>query len=215
VTRRLAAAASVATAVLAAVSAASASEPAAPAPPDAIVAYHDSGEWARDTARVAGRARRFLARHVAGVRRPALVLDIDDTSLSTYDCLRAVGFDRSVPTTCAKDARLPAIAPVRSLYRDARRRHVTVFFVTGRRESMRAPTIRNLAGQGFGGPLQLVLRTEGHWQGSNAQYKAGARGTLERRGWTIVANVGDQRSDLAGGHALRGFKLPNPMYVTQ
>jgi len=27
-----------------------------------------------------------------------------------------------------------------------------------------------------------------------------------------VANVGDQLSDLAGGHAGRDFKLPNPFY---
>ena len=35
---------------------------------------------------------------------------------------------------------------------------------------------------------------------------------IERRGYTILANVGDQRSDLAGGHARRAFKLPNPFY---
>jgi hypothetical protein len=27
---------------------------------------------------------------------------------------------------------------------------------------------------------------------------------------TIIANVGDQESDLAGGHAERMFKIPNP-----
>ena len=31
-------------------------------------------------------------------------------------------------------------------------------------------------------------------------------------GFTILVNVGDQDSDLAGGHAVRPFKLPNPMY---
>jgi HAD superfamily, subfamily IIIB (Acid phosphatase) len=29
---------------------------------------------------------------------------------------------------------------------------------------------------------------------------------------TILVNVGDRDSDLAGGHARRAFKLPNPMY---
>ena len=44
-------------------------------------------------------------------------------------------------------------------------------------------------------------------------YKRGARRKIVRRGYRIIANVGDQRSDLRGGFALRTFKLPNPMYV--
>jgi hypothetical protein len=35
----------------------------------------------------------------------------------------------------------------------------------------------------------------------------------EGRGYEIVADLGDQRSDLDGGATLRGFKLPNPMYL--
>ena len=35
---------------------------------------------------------------------------------------------------------------------------------------------------------------------------------IEAQGYDIVANVGDQYSDLAGGHADRAFKLPNPFY---
>ena len=34
-----------------------------------------------------------------------------------------------------------------------------------------------------------------------------------KRGYDILVNVGDQRSDLTGGYARRGFKLPNPMYL--
>ena len=46
-------------------------------------------------------------------------------------------------------------------------------------------------------------------------WKARTRRAIERRGYRIVVNVGDQRSDLDGGHALRRFKLPNPMYVIE
>ena len=45
-------------------------------------------------------------------------------------------------------------------------------------------------------------------------YKTGARRRIERRGFTILANVGDQRSDLAGGYAERRYLIPNPMYLT-
>jgi acid phosphatase len=189
-----------------------AAEPVAPATPGQIVGYHDSGEWASDTAHAIGRARTALLGHLSGVSHPALVLDIDDTALSTYDCLKAVDFDRSVPTTCAKDATLPAIVPTRSLYRAARRHGVTVFFVTGRHPAMRGPTLRNLRRQGYTGTLHVVLRTGG---GSNAAFKTRARRGLERRGYRILMDVGDQRSDLSGGHARRTVKLPNPMYVTR
>jgi hypothetical protein len=33
-----------------------------------------------------------------------------------------------------------------------------------------------------------------------------------RPSWRLALNIGDQASDLAGGHAAAGFLLPNPMY---
>ena len=39
-----------------------------------------------------------------------------------------------------------------------------------------------------------------------------ARRTLAEQGYVIVLNMGDQESDLAGGHAERTFKMPNPFY---
>jgi acid phosphatase len=202
-------------AALAGAACAGAREPAAPAAPDAIVAYRDSGEWAADTTRAAGRARRYLVRHARDVRRPALVLDIDDTTLSSYPCLRRAGFDRSAMGACIARGRMPVIRPVRRLHRAARAHHVTVFLVTGRRESARAASVRNLRRAGLHGRLRITMRPDGPRRGSNARYKARARRAIERRGYRILVNVGDQRTDLAGGHARRQVKLPNPMYVTR
>ena len=78
--------------------------------PDEIVEYRESGEWARDTRRVVARARRHVSRNLDG--RPAIVLDIDDTSLSTYACLKQVGFVRE-DASCGVDGGLPAIAATR------------------------------------------------------------------------------------------------------
>jgi membrane-bound lytic murein transglycosylase MltF len=38
-----------------------------------------------------------------------------------------------------------------------------------------------------------------------------ARAAWEAEGWTIIATISDQESDL-GPHAERGLKLPNPFY---
>lgn len=44
------------------------------------------------------------------------------------------------------------------------------------------------------------------------QYKAGTRAYIESMGYDIVADFGDQYSDLTGGYADRTFKIPNPNY---
>jgi HAD superfamily, subfamily IIIB (Acid phosphatase) len=43
-------------------------------------------------------------------------------------------------------------------------------------------------------------------------YKSGVRAHLESLGYDIVANFGDQPSDLDGGYADKTFKMPNPNY---
>jgi hypothetical protein len=44
------------------------------------------------------------------------------------------------------------------------------------------------------------------------QYKSGTRAYIRSQGYRIVANFGDQFSDLRGGFADRAFKMPNPNY---
>jgi predicted secreted acid phosphatase len=188
-----------------------ATPPKAPASPAEIVAYHDSGEWAADTSRVIRRGRNHLAAHLSDLK-PAIVLDVDDTSLSSYRCLKKVDFQRG-KADCSGNGTMPPIKQTRSLYRYARRHHVTVFFVTGRRAVMRATTIANLHRAGYQGRIRIKLRPNQEAPGTHDGWKARTRARIEARGYRIIANVGDQRSDLDGGHALRAFKLPNPMYV--
>ena len=44
------------------------------------------------------------------------------------------------------------------------------------------------------------------------QYKSGTRAYIESKGYDIVADLGDQFSDLEGGYADKVFKMPNPNY---
>jgi predicted secreted acid phosphatase len=44
------------------------------------------------------------------------------------------------------------------------------------------------------------------------QYKSGTRAYIESQGYNIVADIGDQFSDLLGGFADKTFKMPNPNY---
>ena len=44
------------------------------------------------------------------------------------------------------------------------------------------------------------------------QYKSGTRAYIESQGYDILADLGDQFSDLEGGFADKTFKMPNPNY---
>jgi hypothetical protein len=194
-----------------------AAEPTQPATPAQIIAYHDSGEWDRTIASQVAKAENYvrwwLATHQGHFgRRPAIVLDIDDTSLSLYDCAKARNFVS--PTICAVETDLPAIDPVLRFFRRAQARGLAVFFITGRPEGLRGITVEALANAGFGGPWTLFVRPNSYHEPSLVPYKAGVRAMLSASGYRILANIGDQDSDLAGGYAQSSWKLPNPMYFT-
>jgi len=143
--------------------------------------------------------------------KPALVLDIDDTALSNYRGMAAAGFTAPSIVVDTLSGTATAIAPTRDLYDWAKGRGVAVIFVTARPTSLESITEANLRAQGFDGWAKLYLKPSGV---GTLGYKTGAREEIEKAGYTIVANVGDQESDLAGGHAQASFKLPNPFYFT-
>jgi acid phosphatase len=94
----------------------------------------------------------------------------------------------------------------------ARERGVAVFFLTGRPERLRAATERNLREAGYEWTA-VLMKPDDLVTRSAVELKAPARRKLVDAGYTIILNIGDQMSDLEGGHAERTYKLPNPFYV--
>ncbi len=189
------------------------------------LAYHDSGAYLHDLAEVDAEAADWLAVRAPHVSRPALVLDIDETSLSNWAEIKANGFGHFNDGTCdalprgpcgfdawARLERAPALPPTLALYRRARQLGIAVFFVTGRHADMTNATAANLRQVGYRDWDGLLLEPQGSHFASAADFKAPTRAAIEKQGYTILASVGDQRSDLDGGHAERGFLLPNPFY---
>jgi hypothetical protein len=78
--------------------------------------------------------------------------------------------------------------------------------------AQRGATERNLAAVGYTGYTQLVMETTGAHYVSAADFKAPQRQAITGEGYTIIANMGDQPSDLDGGFAERTYLLPNPFY---
>ncbi|HEY1275334.1 MAG TPA: HAD family acid phosphatase [Thermoleophilaceae bacterium] len=144
--------------------------------------------------------------------RPAIVFDVDETVLSNYTAIDADNFTFGPQSQAEADNEIgTAIAPSLELYRLARDRGIAVFFITGRRERVREHTESNLRREGFTDYQQLILKANDDTS-STVDYKSGARAAIEDQGYKILASVGDQYSDLAGGHERVAFKLPNPFY---
>ena len=206
--------------------------PDAASMPDLVVArlqvrqYIESGRYAADMATVAAQARDHLERRARAGGRLAIVLDIDETSLSNLPALEANQYSRILGGPCDDLPRGPCgmvrwiklaqgepIRPVREMAARARRLGVAVFLVSGRAESMRAATERNLREAGYEWTGLVLQPDDQPRMPSAADFKAPERQRIVDQGYAIVANVGDQVSDLAGGYAERAYKLPNPMYV--
>jgi hypothetical protein len=78
---------------------------------------------------------------------------------------------------------------------------------------MKDATVKNLRTEGYTKYAKLVFRPVSDLGNPSViPFKSGERRKIERGGYDILVNVGDQGSDLAGGYANKAFKLPNPMY---
>ncbi len=176
------------------------------------------GSGARTARNAARAAKAHRTRHDRGHGKGnakgklAIVLDIDETSLSNYSAIVADGFTFGPNSQAeATDEIGVAIDQTREIFNDAKARGIAVFFVTGRPEAQRQVTIENLEREGYHDWAGLTLKPAGSTL-TTVAYKSGARAAIEQQGYRIIANIGDQYSDLAGGHADRAFKVPNPFY---
>jgi len=201
----------------------------------ALRSYHDGGSYQSDLQNVDSQAQSFMLRQAKALRQKqkrkcsskgkkkkgraaacappslAIVLDIDETSLSNYTQLEANNFSNAggALIVAATQTNQPAIAPTLDLYRQARAAGISVFAITGRPTLVQSLTLQNLANAGYTDLQGVFFKPSGD---ATIPFKSGQRAALEQTGYRIVANVGDQESDLAGGHADRSFKLPNPFY---
>lgn len=158
---------------------------------------------------------RLIAARKAG-EKLALVLDIDETSLTNYCEMKREDYGFiSMPFNewAVSPAADMAIPGTLRLFNEARAEGLDVFFITGRPGEQKAATARNLDAAGYKGWKGLALREGAEKTMATVEYKSGERKKIVDSGYRIVMNVGDQWSDLNGEpKAEISVKLPNPFY---
>lgn len=201
---------------------------------DGVYQASSTSRYARDLARLESDARRQLdkAAHKARHRgeKPAVVFDIDDTLLLSLDYEKKTNYtyNSATWTSYVAQADRPAVFGTPELVAYAKSKGIEVFYNSGLKESQRVDAVTNLKKVGADVNLDsahMFLKdaanppaylascaTAAAWNCTTVQYKAGTRKHIESLGYDIVANFGDQYSDLDGGHADKTYKLPNPTY---
>jgi len=184
--------------------------------------YYDSGTYLKEVDNVTKDAQAFLQQKINEAKlnpkeKLAIIFDIDETVLSNFENMKRLRFTKNkealvVAYAQGKD---PVIQPSLELYNFAKANNVTIFFVTGRADSeeIRKSSEENLTNVGFSAWKALIMRPLDYENSSIVAFKSGVRKQLTDEGYTIVLNIGDQHSDLAGGYALKSVKLPNPFYT--
>ncbi|HEX4319466.1 MAG TPA: HAD family acid phosphatase [Acidobacteriaceae bacterium] len=187
-----------------------------------LLAYHDckagSGCYETDLKHQSDLAIKFLLHRVTTAKpgeKLALVLDIDETSLSNWDVEKQddFGYIGKDWNDWINSAKCPAIAGTLSLFNEALKHKVSVFFITGRSEDQRAATESNLNSAGYHDWAGLALHGPHPATQTTVDYKSGERKKIVDAGYKIILNMGDQMSDLNGApQAELSVKLPNPFY---
>jgi predicted secreted acid phosphatase len=215
--------------------------------------FADDGKYAKEASRVAHDGTKLLDRlagkhswskHWSSSKQKAIILDVDDTSLATwnYEIFSNWAYNQGTNATYVTGQLFPAVPGMVELANEAASDGYAIIFLTGRPQTQEAATLGNLTSDGVGVdagfPMPTTLNDgeDGLFTKpavadypdylktacadeiaagkscTTIHYKSATRQHIESLGYDIVANFGDQFSDLKGGFADHTFKLPNPNY---
>jgi len=200
--------------------------------------FNPDGNYAHEVEGIAAGAGKYLVHRVRQHHgqghfdgTPAVLFDIDDTTLNTYSYEIYSSFVFNPTTNAAfvnagSASVFPAVPGMVGLEQKALAKGYQVFFLTGRPATQLTGTLANLRDAGYtvddshvflkdltAPYLQPCQTDANNLPCTTTEYKSLTRKHIEQDlGFDIAANFGDQFSDLNGGFADRTFKIPNPMY---
>lgn len=154
-------------------------------------------QWLSDVEAVTAPAKTYIdsraAANTSGAKQ-AIVLDIDNTALESY-------FGSGNPT--------PATPPVLEVAQEAHAKGISVFFISARTDLIDSVTKKNLTKVGYTVDGLYTRSLSDIVSDTKAEFKTKQRKEIEANGYDIIANIGNNTSDLTGGYADTTYKLPD------
>lgn len=186
---------------------------------DGVGEYMEGFQYNVDTEGVTQAALNFLkSLKPEGDGKDVVVFDIDETSLSNLPYYRNHKYGGEIYNNTAfnlwvDEGKAPAVPAILQLFNNLQAANFGIVFLTGRPESQRSITTKNLESAGYKNWTQLILKSPGEGGTTAAVYKSKKRTELNAQGYHIYSSVGDQWSDITGPYVgNRTFKVPNLMY---
>ena len=179
--------------------------------------YYESGEHEVDLKIISQNIKTTLLNE-ANInndnKKLSIIFDIDDTALNNYKSMKADGFSNTdkLWDRIQEQVDIPANKPMLEVNNYAQKLGYTVFFITARLDKYTNTTKQSLKNAGYNNYAGLYLITNKYVNMPFNEFKTDMRKNIEKSGYTIIANIGDQYSDLTGGHSKFVYKLPNYMY---
>lgn len=176
--------------------------------------YYDSNIYEDECRKIIDEA----IEHINGLKLPdkaTVIFDIDETALSNYEHIKEIdfGYYYDIWLEWLKKSDAVAIPQTKRFYDYLITRNIYVVFISGRNYDSYEATLKNLTEKGYTKFDSVIVRKDTERNLSAAEFKSAKRKELTLNGYNIIANIGDQSSDLYGGNSGYKIKLPNYLYV--
>jgi len=178
--------------------------------------YYETGQYDADV-------KKIIRDAIADIKgeeiekNSAVVFDVDETAISNYEFSKILDFgnDNALWDEFMDKASAPAIPSVKDFYDFLVDRRIKIIFLTGRSYKHYDATLKNLKNAGYSKFDTLIVKSEKMVNTASADYKNIERLVLTNMGYKIIASIGDQESDFAGGNTGIKIKLPNYLYQVE
>jgi predicted secreted acid phosphatase len=178
--------------------------------------YYESGKYSNDLKNIISNAEDEINK-IKLQTNSAIVFDVDETSLSNYESIKKIyfGYDPQKWDDWINEAKAPAIPEVKLFYDFVTLKNIKVIFLSSRNISQYKATYQNLHNAGYVSFDTLILKDSSYSGYTSLAFKSRQRELLTQKGYDIIADIGDQNSDLDGNDHGIQIKLPNYLYIIE
>jgi acid phosphatase len=183
---------------------------------EAIINYHESGEYDRDVNKAIENAKKEFDKITPG-KKSTVIFDVDETSISNYQFDKEwdFGYVQKYWDMWVDSAKAPAVPEVFGLYKYLLNKGFRIIFLTGRKDYQYYSTMENLIKVGYEKFDTLIVKDKNYYDSLAVKYKSEKRTELSAKGYHIVGTVGDQWSDLKGPYHGIQVKIPDYQYYIE